>query len=68
MQHDVSFQHLRKARIVVLYESKPVGAGAVTNLEEPARSVNGRTHMSDQFRESGPISGSKRGDNRPTVE
>jgi hypothetical protein len=38
-QHDASFQHhLRKARYVVLYKSKPVGAGAVTDLEGAAHS------------------------------
>lgn len=42
--------HLRKARFVVLYKSKPVGAGAITDLEEPAHSdkADGR-NMSDQF-------------------
>ena len=38
-QHDVSFQHLRKAQFVVLYISEPVGARAVTNLKEPGRSI-----------------------------
>lgn len=49
-QHDaarcfISAQNLRKA---VLHKSKPVGAGAVTNLEEPAHTVKTGA-MSDQF-------------------
>jgi hypothetical protein len=55
MQHDVSFQHnLRKARFVVLHKPKPVGAGAVTNLEEPAHSVKTGAHICQISSESGP--------------
>ena len=57
VQHDASFQH-RNLRKAVLHKSNPVGAGAVTDLEEPAHSVKtGATVRSIQNRDPSVIRG-----------
>ena len=58
----ISAQNLRKA---VLHKSNPVGAGAVTDLEEPAHSVKtGATVRSIQNRDPSVIRGKGQ---RPTL-